>query len=367
MRSYPNRREFLRQSLVGTLGVPLAVELRAQPNVDHETAVASSGSMMTPETLDAIDRGLAYLAATQNNDGSFGDRPQYHGHIAVTSLAGLAFLAGGHMPDRGKYGQVVVRALRFLLDRRSTQTPGFLYNPVSLPHGPMYSHGFGTLFLAEVYGMIPDLTLQQRTREALELAVQLIVNSQSRDGGWRYQPVPQQADVSVTICQIMALRAARNAGFYVPKSTVDRCIRYVYECQTPDGGFSYFRQQGSSAFGRTAAAVVALYSAGVYQGPAIDRGLRYLLAYKPGQPFARRDIPDIHYFYSQYYATQAMWTAGGHYWNEWFPAMRDELLTRSRFRGDGFWTDPTTCNHYATAMACIILQIPKNYLPILQK
>jgi hypothetical protein len=42
-------------------------------------------------------------------------------------------------------------------------------------------------------------------------------------------------------------------------------------------------------------------------------------------------------------------------------------LRLNRNRGDGAWTDPTVCSHYATAMATIILQIPNNYLPILQK
>jgi hypothetical protein len=62
-----------------------------------------------------------------------------------------------------------------------------------------------------------------------------------------------------------------------------------------------------------------------------------------------------------------MWTAGGERWKNWFPAIREELLTRRRFGNDGSWSDPTTCTDYATAMACIILQIPNNYLPILQK
>jgi hypothetical protein len=59
-----------------------------------------------------------------------------------------------------------------------------------------------------------------------------------------------------------------------------------------------------------------------------------------------------------------MWTAGGQYWTEWFPAVRKELLDRQT--ADGSWLDQI-CSHYATAMACIILQVPNNYLPILQK
>ena len=32
-----------------------------------------------------------------------------------------------------------------------------------------------------------------------------------------------------------------------------------------------------------------------------------------------------------------------------------------------YWNDRRICPHYCTAMACIILQMPNNYLPILQR
>ena len=193
----------------------------------------------------------------------------------------------------------------------------------------MYDHGFGTLFLAEVYGMVPELALQERLKGTVERAVQLIETTQNRDGGWRYEPMQvPYADVSVTICQIMALRAARNAGFSVNKSIVDRCVKYVRSCQNLDGGYSYFTGQAGSAFARSAAGLVALYSAGVYEGKEIDRALKYLMQFKPNLPLSRREIPDMHWYYGQYYAAQAVWTAGlrqPRYWNEWFPALRDEI------------------------------------------
>src|SRR4051812_9992013 len=48
--------------------------------------------MMTPETDRAIQAGLAWLARSQNPDGSFGSGT-YRGNIAVTSVAALAFMA----------------------------------------------------------------------------------------------------------------------------------------------------------------------------------------------------------------------------------------------------------------------------------
>jgi hypothetical protein len=328
---------------------------------------SASKGMITNQTQQAIDQGLAYLARAQHRDRSFGTN-QYRGNVAVTSLAGLAFMAGGNMPGRGKYGKNVSGALEYVMSQEESKghfrgRRGFLHNATATPHGPMYGHGFGTLFLAELYGMVHDNKVRTELHGTLERAVQLIVRSQNREGGWRYHPESTDADLSVTICQIMALRSARNAGFSVPKGVVDACTAYVMRCQEHDGGFRYMAQGGGAAFARTAAGVVALYSAGVYKGQAIDRGLRYLVNCKPGRHFARNG--EMHYFYGHYYAAQAMWTAGGRYWDDWYPAIRDDLLS-NRLRQDGSWFDQI-CTHYGTAMACIILQIPNNYLPILQK
>ena len=85
--------------------------------------------------------------------------------------------------------------------------------------------------------------------------MKIIVNSQNKDGGWRYQPVRADADISVTVCEIMALRAARNAGLFVPNETIDRSIDYVKRSQNADGGFMYMIQGGESAFPRSAMTV----------------------------------------------------------------------------------------------------------------
>ncbi len=60
-----------------------------------------------------------------------------------------------------------------------------------------------------------------------------------------------------------------------------------------------------------------------------------------------------------------MWHAGGDYWKEWYPAVRDELLREQR--EDGSWRDGEVCDEYGTAMACLVLQTPMNYLPIFQR
>lgn len=345
-----------RRMFVGTCAGLFACSALAQP---EKTA---SSDHITPETQRAIDRGLLQLSRAQADDGSFGNVDKLEGNIAVTALAGLAFMSGGHLPDRGIYGRNVTRVIQYILSQEDRSKPGYLYRRVNSSHGPMYSHGFGTMFLSEVYGQIADPNLGKRTRSTLERAVQLILASQNRDGGWRYLPIPDQADVSVTICQIMALRSARNAGLAVPKSAADRCIDYVKACQGADGGFSYFKRGGGSDFPRSAAGLCALYSAGQYEGKEIDKALNYLMKFKP---VPGRGSSHNHYYYGHYYAAQAFWTAGEPRWSEWFSAIRDDLIGRQR--ADGSWSDGIFGSDYASAMALITLQIPNNYLPILQK
>lgn len=337
-------------------GASIAQPAAAPPGAENHALAAE----ITPALTAAVDRGLAALAQQQHPDGSWDGGSRYGRHVGITGLAALAFMADGHLPGRGRYGAVVQRALDFVLAHQ-TET-GLLAADTS--HGPMYGHGFATLFLGEVYGMTaggPDTAQAQRLHEALVRAVRLIVNSQNPDGGWRYNPVPFDADISVTICQIMALRAARNAGIEAPKRTIDRAVEYVRRCQNPDGGFKYQLTSGGSAWPRSAAGVASLYYAGIYEDDAIDRGLEYLdRTARPG-----RTRPGAHYFYGHYYAVQCMYLAGGEHWGQWWPAIRDELIDRQG--GDGLWPDAHAESSYGTAMALIILQMPKRYLPIFQK
>ena len=97
-------------------------------------------------------------------------------------LCGMAFMSGGSTPGRGPYGKPVQQAVHYLL--ANAQPSGFIVEPTPTTHGPMYSHGFATLFLAECCGM----SRRTELRDKLGLAVKLIVNSQNKEGGWRDYP-----------------------------------------------------------------------------------------------------------------------------------------------------------------------------------
>lgn len=318
-------------------------------------STAVSFTEITEASAAATQRGLAKLATMQADDGSFGSE-RYGRHVGITALACLAFMADGNLPQRGQYAVNVQRGLEFILSAATES--GLVAADTS--HGPMYGHGFATLMLGEIYGMTGGQS-DTRLREALLKAIRLIVNTQNDEGGWRYHPVPLDADISVTICQIMALRSARNAGLSVPKATIDRAVAYVQACQNQDdGGFRYMLNAGGSAFPRSAAGVASLYYAGIYEGDSIDLGLNYLLRSSDSLGYRGGG----HYYYGHYYAVQAMYLAGGNYWQQWYPRIRDELVNNQQ--ADGQWSS-SHGEAYGTAMALLVLQMPNRLLPIFQR
>jgi hypothetical protein len=348
----------LAQASAGAVGA--AIGFRASGQEPQRSTDRAGLELVTPEARTAIQRGLSGLARRQitqgESKGSFGTGG-YAGGVAVCGLAGLAFLASGSAPGRGPYGKALDRCIDFLV--RNTDTNGYISAQATGGQDRMYGHGFATLFLAEAYGMSLHSDQNEKLGEKLKLAVNLIITTQNDQGGWRYQPVKSDADLSITICQIMALRAARDAGLHVPNETRARCIDYVKKSHTADGGFSYTLGGGGrgGSFALAAAGIVALNSAGIYDGKEVESALAYCWRQKPSGT-----INGGYYFYSHYYAAQAMWHAGGTYWSGWYPAIRDVLVRNQG--GGGLWMDPGGGEELGTAMGLIILQLPYNLVPV---
>jgi hypothetical protein len=261
------RRRWLLASLNASVGIGVLPSLvfgkeePLPPDVDRAGA-----ELITKEAQRAIRRGIDFLAGRQirtgRAEGSFGLQ-RYASGVAVCSLAGLAFMAAGSAPKEGPQGHAIDRCIKFIL--ASVQEGGFISGGAS--NDQMYGHGLATLFLAQVYGM----TLRDDVGPKLRAAVKLICECQNKDGGWRYQPVKSDADLSITICQIMALRAARDAGLHVPIEVRDQCMAYVQRCQNSDGSYRYTLNGGRTTVALTAAGIVSLYSAGIYEGPEVER------------------------------------------------------------------------------------------------
>lgn len=376
----------IRSHTALALALPLA--LLAAPAAAPEAAAqesdprTSTGVSITREQEEATAKALAWLARDQNEDGSWtagvgfklnnGYRTTRdgQGHVGVTALAGMAFLAGGHLPGRGEYGDNLDRAIEFVLS--CVDNDGY----ITRADTRMYSHAFATLFLAEACGM----THREDLRKKLQKSVDFIVKAQNDEGGWRYEPFAQDSDMSIVVCQCLALRAARNIGIRVPKSTVDAAVRYVIasanngearrfpgDRQAMPGTFRYQPQtHARTAFPLTAAGVTALNGLGIYSDDLIDLGIDYLNSTFHGFNQDYGDRGHYFFWYGHYYAVQAMYTRGGSDWVNYFTQLRSFLLRRQR--SDGSWENSSGPGEaFSTAMGCLILEIPYDFLPIFHR
>ena len=322
---------------------------------------ASRPEMITAETEKSIEAGLAYLAGTQARNGSWRSRTNYGVYpVAMTGLAGLALMAGGNTTSEGPYADNVRRAVHFVLGQAGRNG---LIAAMEEESRSMYGHGFGMLFLAEAYGTEQDAELQRDIYRVLVRGIMLTARSQSGDGGWLYTPDANSDEGSVTVTQIQALRACRNAGIKVPKTTIERAATYIEKCANPDGGISYsLRNRGQSRGPITAAAVAVLYNAGQYENPVAHKAMEY----------TKRTLEDGgtrafsgHQCYAMLYAGQAMYLSSEENWKWFFSKYRDDLVHQQN--KDGSWTGDSVGEVYGTACTLLVLQLPYRYLPILQR
>lgn len=331
--------------------------------------------MMTRETERAIEKGINYLAKTQRGDGSWSNSGGYGIYPTVmTSLAGLALMAGGSTPEAGPYAREVSRAMHYVIRVAESNDDGLIAGG-GAENRSMYGHGFAMLFLAQCLGVETNAENEKRLRKVLDKAIALTAKSQSdlgakhnNAGGWIYTPDGKSDEGSVTVTQLQALRACRNAGLKVPPQTIKRAVEYLKVCQQPDGGICYsFQSRGSSRPPISAAAVACFYAAGVYDRTTGGADREAEMVEKLVAYVRKTNMPDGnggsgHYFYSQLYMAQAMYQRGGDDWKTYYPKIRDRLLSLQS--PDGSWNGDSVGTTYGTALALMILQLPYGYLPI---
>ena len=320
----------------------LAVALLAAPLAAQDRELR-----VTPQIENAVRRGLDYLARTQKPDGSWPDG--YGQGSGIVGMAMMAYLAHGEVPDEGKYGKVIRRAVEYIV--RTQQRNGLL---MGRGGSAMYNHGFATLALAEVYGQIDDPKLGP----ALKRAAGLIVKAQNAMGGWRYSVGSTDSDTTVSGAQMVALRGAATAGMAVPVKTVRRGVNYYKSCFCSGGGFGYTGPNGPNAV-RAGIGVLVLSLSGAYRTQQNKESADYLLG-RVGQDQSG------HFYYMCYYASQAMYQAGGKYWRGWNQSMTPMLISMQS--PDGSWSARGSGGKtLATAFALLSIEINYNYLPIYQR
>lgn len=310
---------------------------------------------------EAIVRALRLLASQQNATGSW--NVDITGEsTAATSLSVMAFLAAGHVPGEGPYGQIIDRGVEYVLSHQEAN--GMIIDRRG--HGPMYDHGISTLMLAEITGM----TSKEKAaplRRVLENGVRVILKAQQvrkgrrESGGWRYQLNSEDSDLSVTGWQLLALRAAKDIGCDVPVERIEQAVGYVKKCAS-GRGFGY--QPGNGATSTlTAAGVLCLQVCDHFEDREVEGGIEFLQR----QPL-RYD--QEWYFYGAYYHAISGYKFGGPDWERTKSLLFQDLLVNQHPLGG--WeakngNERAQGRVYSTALGVLALTVEYGYLPIYQR
>ncbi len=351
------RREFLRSAALGlpALGLAARRPLLAQEGGFRE---------VTLEQVQAIEKGLEWLAKNQYSSGAVGSTCQ----VAFTALAGLAFLANNSTPVRGRYAKNVRGCLKFIL-RCCSKVNGYISEATGrgLGGSGMHGHGYATWFLAELYGMCGD-TLDlgdESVKERVQKAVGITEQSQDPNGGWIYEPQSTGHEGSVTVTQVQALRSARNGGIAVNRKVIDKGIDYIRKSTYADGTIAYsLGSYRGGTYALTAAGMCVFAMFGLNDAPELKRGMGAVMDFLTG----RRSRGGRHEYYAHLYGGQICFLARAQdpaYWSQGFPIIRQELLA-SQDKATGCWPNDGYGGALGTACATLVLQIPYRYLPIFQ-
>lgn len=341
--------------------------------------------LLTPEQWnrldESVDRALAFLARSQERDGSF--RTHSSGQPAVTSLCAMAFLSRGHLPDEGLYGNHLGRAIDYVIDAQAADgTIMHNINQAASHFEANYNHAISGLMLGEVYGMT-SASRQGRIRETIERALKQSRKEQTRAkrypddrGGWRYQRPfgVSDSDLSITAWELMFLRSARNAEFDVPEEWISEAMEYVRRTfDRRQQGFRYGLrgEDNYCSRGMVGAGIVALSLGGEHESEMTRLAGNWILRRSFDRYNAGGSHPEDRYHYSAFYCSQAMFQLGGDYWFEFFPSLLEVLVQHQN--ADGSWhpesnsNDSKYGNLYSTALAVLALTPPYQILPIYQR
>ncbi len=370
----------IRMALLVTLCASLVSMLASSAQADESEALRQKYQ----KKLDvSVERGLAYLASRQIKPaeaqgmgkpqlaGSFKDE-FVPGNTGITSLAVMAFLAKGHTPGAGPYGETINLGIDYILSQQLENGLLICKDRSGRTTGMMYSHSIATLLLCEVTGMV-DEARQQKLDSVLPKALLVLLQAQAvpkanmHAGGWRYAPGTVESDLSLTGWSIMALRAAKLNGAAIPDEHIAMAISYILKCRSPDGSFTYMPQLGQGTASMTGVAVLCLELCGEHGHESVVPAGDFILRQPPvitenGTPYRFR-------YYAFYYCAQAMFQLGGKHWETFAPHMYDSLLGDQH--GNGSWGYEAGASRYSdtypTALAVLTLTVSARQLPIYQR
>ncbi len=242
----------------------LAAPLHADD--DEAAAIAKSDALVTgpkpqpitPPTQDAIqssiDRGIAFLVKSQNDDGSWGNPTKTKGlniyaHVpgshqafraAVTALCISAIIESKTQDEAAI--KALERGEAWLIEhlpKVRRQDPILLYN--------VWSHSYGIQALVRMHDRLPnDKERIEKMRAMVKEQIAFMERYEAVDGGWGYYDFdygtqkPGASSTSfVTATALVAFHDAKSIGVYAPEKVIKRAVDSIHRQRKSDFTYVY--------------------------------------------------------------------------------------------------------------------------------
>lgn len=214
--------------------------------------VAAAPAALSSECEKEIRKGLDYLLAAQNREGSWGSvrrsmpfdgifwwSPETHRswRLATTGLACIALM--DHAPRMANTASLE-RGIDFILANAD----------VKRCHDWDTDHVWGWIYALDALARAERFEKLASRRDAIRPVVDRLIRNlsvyQTPSGGWGYYDfgtpktrTPTWATSFTTASALLALREAKRSGHAVPEEMSAAALRAVERSRLPDGGNSY--------------------------------------------------------------------------------------------------------------------------------
>ena len=317
-----------------------------------------------PLAEEAVEKGLEWLKATQNADGSWTGTNQ----AAMTGFAVLAYLGRCETPLSEKYGESCLRGITWLVNL-GMKTEGKLSTNLADKHWP-YEHSIATYAINEATTFCKQLginvpNLPEVSQKSTEF---ILANQHERSGGWDYSydtTGGRGGDTSIAAWHIQAMKAASHTGleFKGMNRSKNAALGYMEKMQNENGGVGYSGPDspagGGDYFTMTGGGILGLQMFGKENSSSVRRGAKYIL--KNTKFDYDGEDSDL---YVHYYEVQAMMIRGGKEWETYNAMFRDQLIGKQN--ANGSWKPnggKGFVEHYRNCLNILMLETYYRFLP----
>jgi hypothetical protein len=373
---------------------PRVTSAEAPPSLPEPSARPATRPTTLPTIAQAVERGVAYLVKTQNQDGSWGTGRETRGfevysmvpgshdafRVATTALGVMALREAEGSPHAKNVKGVKEahdRALEYLLTHGEARRDdgALLYN--------IWAHIYGLQAIAEEmqHGRRDD----PRLRSAAVFHLKRLGQYETFMGGWNYYDFdahterPSMGPTSFgTSAGLVALWEAKQAGIDIPQKMVDLSLKRLAEMRLPNGAYLYGTDykyiprlpanQPRGSVGRTQAGNYALWiwNAGGIDKPKVYQGLDFFFKEHDYIEMGRqRQFPHeswyqtapYYYYFGHYYTARLLEKLGEPGRERYGQKLADNGILPYQ-EPDGSWWDFAMWDYhkpYGTAFAVMTL------------